>query len=164
LLLEVFAAHPDVVLHVVGPVDAEPDFMRIYARELTQLQNIRFHGFLSAHDDRFRHVVEQCACFVSPSCSEGMSTAAATCLQVGLYPVISRHTGIALPDGLGVYLETCALEEVERAVLQVRQMDARRLAAEIQTLQSWALREFSQANFHARMAAYLTEALRPCAC
>jgi glycosyltransferase involved in cell wall biosynthesis len=117
LLLEVFAAHPELQLHVVGNVAAEEDFFELYRKELTATPNIHLHGYLHPSGPEVRMLLQHVFCFVAPSCSESISTAVAACLQLGLFPIISRDTGITLPQGCGMYIERLATAEIEMLVL-----------------------------------------------
>jgi glycosyltransferase involved in cell wall biosynthesis len=159
LLLEVFSKYGEFTLHVVGKVDREPDFMSIYRHELTALPNIRMHGPLRIDSERFREIIRDVFCFIAPSCSEGLSPAVVTCMQIGLYPVLSRDTGVTLPSGCGVYLENCSVEEIETAVIGVSQMETADLNAEITQCQSYALHELSRARFRERMELFLSNTL-----
>ena len=103
LLLEVFGRRPDIKLHIVGR--AERDFAKAFRRELFETDNISYHGFLDLTGERFRAVAEASFAFIKPSASEGMSTAVTTAMNVGLYPIISRQTGIDLPTDRGMYLQ-----------------------------------------------------------
>ncbi|SNB46603.1 glycosyltransferase [Geobacter sp. DSM 9736] len=119
LVLEVFARHRDLTLHVVGPYLKEDDFVSSYRRELTELPNIRSHGFLYPAGKKFRQIAARTGFFISPSCSEGMSTSAITCMQHGMIPILSANCGITLPAGVGRVLDTCSVEEIEEAVLSM---------------------------------------------
>lgn len=151
LLLEVFGHHPELTLHIVGDVSSEPDFKRAYLRELTAATNIHCHGFLNASDPRFKTVLESCFAFLLPSCSEGMSPAVVTCLQLGLYPIISRESGVTLPDGCGRYLETCSIVEIETVVKEATQRPADELEKEISEIQTHAADAFSRKAFRSAM-------------
>jgi hypothetical protein len=117
LVLEVFTGHPELTLHVVGPYLKERDFVSAYRRELFQMPNIKNHGFLFPADRRFMDIVSRVRAFVSPSCSEGISTAAVTCMQAGMVPIISENCGISLPERSGMLLKECSIKEIENAVL-----------------------------------------------
>ena len=119
LVLELFASHPELTLHVVGPYLKERDFVAAYRTELFRTPNIRSHGFLFPADRRFQEIASRVRAFVSPSCSEGISTAAITCMQTGMAPIVSENCGISLPDNGGILLETCTYEEIEGAVLSI---------------------------------------------
>lgn len=153
-LLEVFARSPDLVLNIVGNVLGEEDFLAAYARELA-LPNVQLHGVLDPRGRAFGRVARRCFCVVAPSCSEGMSPATASMLQVGLYPVISRETGITLPEGCGKYLGDCSPQDIEVAVRWVAEQGPRRLAQETTVVQRDALRRYSRPAFAATINAYL---------
>lgn len=119
LVLELFAGHPELTLHVVGPYLKERDFVAAYQAELFRTPNIRSHGFLFPADRRFLEVASRVRAFVSPSCSEGISTAAITCMQAGMVPILSANCGISLPERSGVLLKECSMREIENAVLSI---------------------------------------------
>lgn len=160
LLLEVFSKRPNLVLHVVGHVKAERDFWTAYRRELTGMTNIRYHGFINAGDPKFHRVLERCFCFVAPSCSEGMSPAVTTCLSAGLFPIISRETGVSLPSGSGIFLDTCSIEEIDAAVQTVWGMSDMELMGQRENTQSSALREYSRDNYTSRIREFLSGRLK----
>ncbi len=160
LLLEVFAAHPEWTLNVVGSALEEPEFVRLYRTELTALPNIRAHGFLSPGGPEFGAIVRRCFCFVAPACSEGTSAAAVTCLQAGLFPIVSRDTGVSLPAGCGIWLESCSLEEIAGAVAAAHRMPEAALATQSGAVQREALRRHSREAFRDEMSAFLRDALR----
>ncbi len=159
LLLEVFSRHREFTLNIVGKVDGEPDFLRVYHHELMELPNIKFHGQLRTDSARFREITKDVFCFIAPSCSEGLSPAVVTCMQIGLYPVISRDTGVSLPPGCGVYLEDCTIDEIETALLKVSQMKNNILRAEINRSQTYALTELSRGQFRETMKDFIANAL-----
>ncbi len=155
LVLEAFARDKSLRLNVISDVAAENDFAEIYHKELFELDNITVHGFLSPRHPHFRKVVERCFCFIAPSCSEGISPAAATCMQIGLYPLVSRDTGISLPQGAGTYLENCTVEEILDAAIKLNETDEEILREQILRTQQFALSEYSRENFTNSMQEYL---------
>jgi len=159
LVLEVFDRHPELTLNVIGDVESERDFMLIYGDLLTRRSNIHYHGYLSPSSDEFRQITDRSFCFVAPSCSESISSAAATMMQVGLYPIISRETGVTLPTDCGIYLEKCTHDEIERSVLQVHQTESEELTDQIDLCQRYALVQFSRGEFSRQMERFLTECL-----
>jgi glycosyltransferase involved in cell wall biosynthesis len=154
-VLEAFARNPDLTLNVIGNISEEHDFVAAYDRELTQLANIRWHGYLEPASRAFDRIVARCVAFVAPSCSESISTAAATMLQVGLYPILSRETGISLPSGAGMYLECSSVDEIDDAVNVVFGRAAEALEQEIEATQSHARSEYSRERFAREVRHYL---------
>lgn len=147
LVLEVFARHPELTLHVVGPYLKEQDFVAAYGRELFRTPTILSHGFLYPGDRRFLEIVSRAAAFVSPSCSEGISTSAVTCMQAGMVPIISGNCGIALPDGSGITLQECSMEEVEAAVLRIAGSDVSEVQAMSSAARCFAWESYSRKAF-----------------
>ncbi|MBT0653021.1 glycosyltransferase [Geomobilimonas luticola] len=156
LVLEVFAKNSELKLHVVGNYDVETDFMKIYGKELTELPNIKYHGFVYPNSHEFNKIVKNVFCFVAPSCSEASSSAVVTCLQVGLYPIISRDNGVTLPFAAGAYLEECSVEEIEHAVWQAYRMEESELKKQTLQCQDYALEQFSRKRFSQNMTRALT--------
>jgi glycosyltransferase involved in cell wall biosynthesis len=159
LVLEVFAHHPEWVLNVVGPVSDEADFVALYHHELYELNNIRYNGRLTPSSEEFRAIASRSFCFIAPSCSESLSSAVVTCLNVGLFPIISRDTGVTLPDGCGVYLETNSIDEIEQSVRLVFSLPDQELAHQIATIQNFAAQSFSRERFRADVAKFLSAVL-----
>ena len=93
--------------------------VQAYGKDLTRHPNVRYHGRLDPSGGRYRRVVERCQAFVAPSCSEGISPATTTVMRTGLYPIISRETGVTLPEGHGTYLESCTIDEIVQACRDV---------------------------------------------
>jgi hypothetical protein len=158
LTIEAFAANPELTLHIVGNVESEREFAEAYRRELDS-PNIHFYGFLDPSDSRFERVVRRCFAFVAPFASESISTAAATCMLIGLYPIVSRNTGITLPEGAGTYLETCAIPEIEAAARSLHEMSRDDVRESIALTQAEARRRYSRRAFSERMSRYLDRAL-----
>jgi glycosyltransferase involved in cell wall biosynthesis len=150
LLLDLFTTREWPALHVVGTFDREEDFLNIYHAELEH-PRVRFHGFLRGNDPALAQIFDRCVAVVHPSATEGMAGSVAHCLQVGLYPIISRVSGIDLPAGCGRYLEQCTPEEIARAVEEVLHRPADELAREIAQTQQMALERFSRETFSRRL-------------
>jgi glycosyltransferase involved in cell wall biosynthesis len=159
LVLEVFARNPDLTLHVVGNVAAETDFMQMYEAELTGCANIHYHGFLKPNSEKFKEILATTFAFVAPTCSEAISSAVAHSLQTGLYPIISRDTGIILPDGCGTYLEDCTIDEIEAAVRNTYKMGTAHLTEQIALAQQMAQRDFSKDDWAVTIKSRIAAAL-----
>lgn len=156
LLLEIFSQHKNLVLNIIGSTANEKDFAEIYNKEL-HLDNIRYHGSLNPNSEEFRIIADRCFCFINPSCSESISTAAATCLVYGLYPIISRDTGISLPENCGRYLETCSIEEIEKNILEIHKSKSEEISKQISVTQEYALKNFSKKNFTLLMKNFINK-------
>jgi hypothetical protein len=158
LVLEVFARNPQFKLHVVAKLESERDFFQIYGKHFS-LPNITYHGYVHPSSLRFQEIGARVFANVAPSCSEGISPATVTCMQYGFYPIISRNNGITLPDGAGMYLENCSMEEIEQRVVEAYHMPAVVVHEQIERCQQFALHEYSRENFSLKMRAFLIQAL-----
>jgi hypothetical protein len=106
----------------------------------------------------FAGLVGKCVGFLAPSASEGQSTSAITCLQAGLFPIMSRQCGIDLPPGCGVMLETCSLAEIEMAIESVHHLSETERHRQVEATAAEAKRRFSREAFRTAMAGCLEEA------
>jgi len=159
LVLEIFSRHPDLLLHVIGPYRKEQDFMKIYRHELARCPNIISHGYMYPSSRKFRLLTEHVTAFILPSCSESTSTAAVTCMQYGLLPVVSVNCGVGLDREMGITLQNCSIDEIEQAVLTLcdtPEKDIRQMSAKAQ---EFALNTFSRDAFTRCMHDVLAGAL-----
>lgn len=154
-VIEVFARNKNLTLNIIGNIEAEKDFWKIYENELTNSHNIKYYGYLTPENEKFIEISKKTFCFISASCSEGISTAATTCLQVGFYPILSRDTGISLLENSGIYLKECTIDEIEKAVLKVYEMSEADIKGQIESCQNYALKQFSRENFSKVMTEFL---------
>lgn len=91
LLLEYFSRHPELTLHVCGPIDNELDFVKSYYNELFATKNIINHGFIDIESNKFEVILRSCSFVVLPSCSEGGSPSVVTAVGNGaLIPIVSK--------------------------------------------------------------------------
>jgi hypothetical protein len=162
LTLEAFARHPELVLHVVGPYLKERDFAAAYAHELTRCPNIISHGFLSPSSRKFQEITRNILGFVSPSCSEGISTSAVTCMQYGMLPVVSRNSGIDVTEDMGRVLERCTIDEIEETILSLADTPGNEIRRMIAFSQEYALKRFSREEFSRSMGSVISRALYSC--
>lgn len=159
LLIEIFHEHPNHTLHIVGPIKNEEDFLLAYENEIEQSSNIHIHGSLDPNGAKFTKIIKKVFCFIAPSCSEGISPAAATCLKIGLYPIISKDTGITLPKNAGITLDTCTKDEITQAIFTVHNKENEKLEKEIIECQSMAEQKYSQQNFTKALTKFFQEVL-----
>lgn len=97
--------------------------------------------------------------FVSPSCSEGISTSAITCMQYGIVPILSRNSGIDLTPDMGYLLHNCTITDIEEAVLSLLDKPEQEVRRLIANSQEFALKRFSRAEFSRRMETVVVRSL-----
>ena len=150
LVLECFARNPELTLHCVGPYEQELDFVAAFGRELYQTSNIVSHGWMLPSDPAFQRIAQQAASFVMPSCSEGMSPAAATCMHFGLVPIVTSRCGLELPAGIGWVLDD-PVTDLDAAVLGVAHRSRESLALQIGQVKALAAKRHSREAFEIRI-------------
>lgn len=158
VVLEVFRKRTDLTLHIANDLGAEPDFVAAYRDVLAQ-DNIVYHGYMNAAHPSFAALLKDVFCFLSPSCSEGISTAAVTCLQFGLFPIVSPETGVDLPPGCGLTLADCAPDTIAAAMDEALSLDEGLLRRQTRICQSYAHKLYSRAAFHDAMTDFLGDVL-----
>lgn len=127
LVLEAFAQMPEYHLTVCGPVEDEKTFKEAYFTELFETANINTVGWVDVRSEQFGDIMHNCVALIYPSCAEGKSGAALTCMQAGLIPVLSCESGVDVHD-FGVLLKNCSVEEIKRTVQKLAQWPADELS------------------------------------
>jgi glycosyltransferase involved in cell wall biosynthesis len=159
LVLEVFAAAPDLHLTVVGPVEGEPDFVGAYRRELYETPNIDTRGFVDVGSSAFADIARSVVGLVYPSSSEGCAGAVVTALHAGLVPVVSPTSGVDVPPEVGVVLDDCAPATIAAAVRGIAAAPAAELAARSRAAWAHARDRYTRAAFRAGYRAALEQVL-----
>jgi hypothetical protein len=115
LLLDFFSKRRDLRLHICGPIENEPDFEKIYYKELYETSNIITHGFVDIRSEKFKKILEDCSFLIFPSCSEGGGASVITVIgNGGLIPIITKETTIS--TGYEIWIEDFTVEAIEKAV------------------------------------------------
>jgi len=147
LVLEIFKRNKDLTLHVIGPYELEKDFCELYKQELNHCTNIKTHGYVYPNSKRFRKIVEHVIGFIYPSCSESISTAAVTCMQYGIIPIISIDTGIELEKNEGIILVECSLEKIEQSINTIAMKNDSEIKEMAFQAQKSALNKYSRTKY-----------------
>lgn len=113
--LEAFASLPHLRLLICADLEREAEFGHVYQRELSQLPNIEYHGFVDTCSDQWLTLVRRCAGFLSTSCCEVRVTAALACMRSGLVPILSNGSDIDAPAA-GVTIGDLSVEGIQEAV------------------------------------------------
>ena len=158
LVLDSFIRHSERKLHVVGDFRSEPDFFAAYP-DLPRRDNIVFHGFLQPSSARLAEIVDACDAFVFPSCSEGMSTSCITCLQLGLFPIITEHACIDLPERCGIWIADYTEAAVSSALdaFEAKPLDA--VAGEAESCRAFTAARFNRSEYTRVVTAEIQRAI-----
>jgi glycosyltransferase involved in cell wall biosynthesis len=149
LLLEAFV---QVEAHLYICQDIQPDFYKLYHRELDDSPNIHLIGTVPMRSPKFYKLVDRCNFIISASCSEGSQGATVECMHQGLIPVVSRETTIDTSD-YGVTLATSSIDEIIRVVSDLSQRPPEWCEQMSQRVRRVALSDFSEAAFLRNMKA-----------
>jgi len=157
LVFDAFLEHPEWNLVVVGPVEStEADFFRAYPN-LSSHPNIQLLGSMVPSSEWFAEVLDRCDAFLLPSCSEGASSSALTCCIAGIYPIISRNSGVDLTENTGIWIESLTKSGVEKAIETFRQKDWSEVVREAETIRSYIAKWHSRKSFTEEMTDILSK-------
>lgn len=118
LLLDYFSNHPDLTLHVCGPIENEMDFVKVYRKELFETKNIITYGFLDIKSETFVNILKKCSFVIFPSCSEGGSPSVLTVVgNGGLIPIISHETTVSTASE--IWIEDLTYEGIDQSIKTV---------------------------------------------
>ncbi len=142
ILLDIFKETPNINLFIAGNIKKEKSFMSLYSKELFNLPNIFFKGFINPHSESFKKLMNTCGFVVMPSCSEGMSSSVATCMHAGLIPIISKETGIGEND-IGIILKKNSHEIIKNEMLKSTKKEAKWIENESKKSYDYAKNNFT---------------------
>ena len=115
LLLDYFVKHPDLHLHIGGPIDREPRFEKAYFNELYKTPNIHTYGFIDIRSELFSELIKKCLFVIYPSCSEGEPGSIMNVMANGLIPIVTKETGIRV-KGFGYLIPAVNIKAIESAI------------------------------------------------
>ncbi|WBA13956.1 glycosyltransferase [Salinivibrio proteolyticus] len=113
VLFEVFDKKTNMKLFVAG----------VDSRELKKVfryipPNVEVLGVIDPLSDKFIEIAKHCNYMILPSASEGMSTAAITCMKAGLFPILSDSCGSNFDDN-AIILPECNINNIEKIIDQL---------------------------------------------
>ncbi|MBU1152720.1 glycosyltransferase [bacterium] len=158
LVLEVFANHPKIKLHICGPIKNELDFEKVYFKELYQLPNIITHGFVDISSQLFKEILQDCAFVISPSCSEGGCTGTLTAIGNGaLIPIITKETTIS--TGFEIWINDLSVKDVEKAIDKALKLTENETLELRKRNLEYVLKYHSQENYYKELENAIIEIL-----
>lgn len=128
ILLDVFAMHPELTLHVAGLNAIDKKILRSIIPS-----NVIDHGFVHISSEKFKDIANKCAFIVSVSCSEGVSTSVITAMNHGMIPLITEETSVEIGD-CGEYYKSFKVNDVEKTILKWSNMDNNTLIFKMETI------------------------------
>ncbi|MBU2578476.1 glycosyltransferase [Patescibacteria group bacterium] len=111
LVLEYFSENSEYHLTVCGKISSEPDFEKLYRRELYEMPNIKTVGKINIASKEFGEIINKSLGLIFPSASEGQSGSVITSMHAGLIPIISRESGVDV-ENFGIILKNNSKESI----------------------------------------------------
>lgn len=121
ICIELFRSLPDLRLYIVGEISSE--LYEFYKDDIENAENLLYYGFLSSDSDEFREVSANCGFCISPSCSEGQSTAVITTMFSGIIPVCTAETGIDAETAGGLLIESLEFDYLNVLLRNLSEME-----------------------------------------
>lgn len=136
ILYDAFSVAPNLVLHVAG-LDS------VDRRILSKIKpaNVIDHGYLKIGTAYANKVFDDCAFFLFPSCSEGVSTSTLTAMNFGLIPLVTSEASVATIDMK--YLKSYHVEDVVREITDRSASDSISLRKEAESIREFARERYS---------------------
>ncbi len=124
----------------------EPEFKKVYWRELSKIPNIHLVGRIRPRSRDFYNLMRRCNYCILPSASEGGAQSMVECINQGLIPIISKESGLDV-EGFGAILTSCTIEEIREQVQRYSSLSAEQCRELSLQARRHALNEFSEASF-----------------
>jgi hypothetical protein len=117
LLLEAFT---QLKQHLYIRQTIEPEFFKIYEKELTEYSNIHIVPYLKKPSREFFSLMDTCNYVISPSCAEGQPGSIIEGMANGLIPILSKEANIDTKN-FGITLKENSVDEIISIVQTVSQ-------------------------------------------
>jgi len=124
LAIEAISKRPNYHLYIAGANESEIGV-------LPKSNNTSYLGRVNVQSKEFCELMDSISGFILPSCSEGCSTAASTCMTHGLIPIISKEAGIDIPTRFS-YLDDASPDSIVQQLDIINSLSVH----ELNTLQS----------------------------
>lgn len=136
ILYDAFSVAPNLVLHVAGLDSVDRRFL-----SKIKPANVIDHGYLQIGTAYANKVFDDCAFFLFPSCSEGVSTSTLTAMNFGLIPLVTSEASVATIDMK--YLKSYHVEDVVREITDRSASDSISLRKEAESIREFARERYS---------------------
>ncbi len=121
LVLEAFMELPEYQLAIVGPVEDEPEFVKLYHKELYSQPNIKLIGWLDKQKPEFKRLLDQSIGHVFTSCSESGAACVLETMGAGIIPIVNYESSVDVDD-FGILLKSASIEDIKEGVRTIATM------------------------------------------
>ena len=158
---------PELHLHIIGPTAAETTFQAVYATELA-LPNITCYprpkmdkaGTMTVGDTTFIAIANKCATLIYPSASEGTSGAVIQAMHAGVFPIVTRQTGLA-EKAPAIILEEPTIESIRAQAKKIAQTAPEQLSTLAHNTWMYAREHHTKEHFSSAYGHFIDDILRP---
>ncbi|MDP3996380.1 MAG: glycosyltransferase [bacterium] len=166
LVVETFASLPHLNLSVVGPSAFEKEFERIYARELS-LPNIKRYsrpkimkdGKIMTDGINILDIFNKCGATVYMSASEGGGGATVHAMQAGIFPIVTRNTGI-YEEAPSKVIDEPSIENIAEAVEDFSTLPPKEVKKLSREVWSFARKNHTKEAFSRTFAGFIDNILK----
>lgn len=81
-------------------------------------------------------------------------------MAAGLFPIVSRQTGIDLPGNCGLFIESLTVEAIVEAVDKALSISDSELNQHLSVSMDYAQRKYSRSEYSAQLQAFFDEFLK----
>jgi glycosyltransferase involved in cell wall biosynthesis len=118
-----FSDLPGFDLGVVGPVEDEPEFVKLYHKELHHRTNIKLIGWMDKEQPEFKQLLDRSVAHIFTSCSESGAACVLETMGAGVIPVVNYESSVDVDD-FGILLKSASIEDIKEGVRMVGAMPA----------------------------------------
>lgn len=160
LCLDYFAEHPELNLHICGlNVKSEKRFVEYYHKELFDLPNIYYHGFLKLDSEALKEILIKCGFVIFPSVSEGGAVALLNVIANGaLLPIYSNSTGVPFEND-GFEFNSISTESLEESILKTVNLDEAEFFQRSENLQKVVRNNFTIDEYKKQLKVIISNTL-----
>ena len=142
LLIDTFKELPNFTLNCYGI-----DHREVPLFNLTKNKNTINHGNINVlSDDFYKQIILKHNFVLFPSCSEGMSTAIATCMAHGLIPIITKECGIETIPSI-IEFQSIDIKTIKKTIMQTLEMSKDEILLRRKECYNYARKNYSLKNF-----------------
>jgi glycosyltransferase involved in cell wall biosynthesis len=146
-VIESFALIPDLILHVVGPIDKE---VKAVLKSITS-DNIIFYGELNLNSEIFLKIINSCVWSINLSSSEGIPGSLINSMRMGCIPIMSRYSSYSDKIDVGYTLESIDYQSIANFLQTTKTLDLSDAKNMMLDTLNLAKRFFSEETFQARI-------------
>jgi len=165
LVLDAFAALPNLHLTIIGPVAYEAEFEKIYHNELAlpnvtrygRPRKISYDSSVKLGDAELFDILKTCGAVLGMSASEGCSGAVLQAMEAGIFPIITPNTGID-EEAPSIVLHHPTAETIQKTVREFSEISPEKLKE--LSLDTWRFMKskHTKENFTKEMTEFIREA------